>query len=43
MLTTGNLSAIPQIATLVLLPVVTEPGMTLSSVVTELEKEEMHM
>ena len=43
MLTTGNLSAISQIVTLVPLLVVTEPGMTLSPVVTELEKEKMHM
>ena len=43
MLTTGNLSVIPHIATLVPLLVVTEPCMTLSPVVTELEKEEMHM
>jgi hypothetical protein len=43
MLTTGNLSVIPQIAKLVLFPVVTEPGMTLSPVVTEFGKEEMHI
>ena len=43
MLTTGMLSAIPQIATLVSLTVVTEPGKIVSPVVTELKKEEMHM
>ena len=43
MLTTGNLSAIPQIATLVMLSVVTELGMTLSPIVTELGKEEMNI
>ena len=43
MLTTGNLSAIPQIATLVPLLVVSEPGTTLSLVLTELQKEEMHI
>ena len=43
MLTTGNLSVIPQIATLVSLPIVIELGMALLLVITELGKEEMHI
>ena len=43
MLTTSNLSVIPQITTLVLLSIVTEPGATMSLVVTELGKEEMQI